>query len=135
MREDAEMLRIEDVAKTYPNGTVALSGLRLSGGQAEIVAVVGGSGCGKSTLLRIVAGLDEPTKGVDLGVKAEIHRLIRSLAHDAGMTVVVVSSEEDEVCEVADDMVVLSQRTSDGRLLPPEERTPAALRRAAWAAA
>ncbi len=57
------MLRIEDVGKTYPNGTVALSGLRLNVGQAEIVAVVGGSGCGKSTLMRIVAGLDLPTKG------------------------------------------------------------------------
>ncbi|WP_164983785.1 sugar ABC transporter ATP-binding protein [Cellulomonas endophytica] len=115
--------------------------LRVRGDRRGAVVNLSGGNQQKVLLARALAQnprvllLDEPTKGVDLGVKAEIHRLIRSLAHDAGMTVVVVSSEEDEVCEVADDMVVLSQGTSDGRLLPPEERTPAALRRAAWAAA
>ncbi|MCV2395123.1 sugar ABC transporter ATP-binding protein [Actinotalea sp. M2MS4P-6] len=79
--------------------------------------------------------LDEPTKGVDLGVKAEIHRIIRSLAHDEGLTVVVVSSEEDEICEVADDIVVMSHGRCTGELVPPEARTPTELRRSAWAAA
>ena len=34
--------------------------------------------------------LDEPTKGVDLGVKAQIHTLVRSLAHEQGMTILLV---------------------------------------------
>ncbi|MCB2176929.1 MAG: sugar ABC transporter ATP-binding protein [Actinomycetales bacterium] len=79
--------------------------------------------------------LDEPTKGVDLGVKAEIHRIIRALARDEGLTVVVVSSEEDEICEVADDIVVMSHGRCTGELVPPEARTPTELRRSAWAAA
>ena len=79
--------------------------------------------------------LDEPTKGVDLGVKAEIHRIIRALARDDGLTVVVVSSEEDEICEVADDIVVMSHGRCTGELVPPEARTPTELRRSAWAAA
>ena len=115
--------------------------LRVRGDRHGPVVNLSGGNQQKVLLARALAQrpkvllLDEPTKGVDLGVKAEIHRLIRSLAHDAGLTVVVVSSEEEEICEVADDMVVLSHGASDGGMLPPEQRNPAALRQAAWAAA
>lgn len=57
------MLEIEHLAKTYADGTVALSRIDLTVGPSEIVALVGGSGCGKTTLLRLVAGLDRPTAG------------------------------------------------------------------------
>ena len=57
------MLAIERLAKTYPNGTVALDGLSLTVDAGEIVAVIGGSGCGKSTLLRLLSGLDHATRG------------------------------------------------------------------------
>jgi sulfonate transport system ATP-binding protein len=57
------MLQIDGVAKTYANGYAALAGVSLHVTAAEIVAVVGASGCGKSTLLRLVAGLEEPTRG------------------------------------------------------------------------
>ena len=57
------MLTIQDVAKTYADGTEALAGIRLAIPAGEILALVGGSGCGKTTLLRLVAGLDTPSSG------------------------------------------------------------------------
>jgi sulfonate transport system ATP-binding protein len=57
------MLSVTALSKRYPNGTLALSGLRLEVAQGEILAVVGGSGCGKSTLLRLIAGLESPSEG------------------------------------------------------------------------
>ncbi len=57
------MLEISGLAKRYPNGHLALSGIELAVPPGEILGVVGGSGCGKSTLLRLVAGLEAPTEG------------------------------------------------------------------------
>ncbi|PWC42834.1 ABC transporter ATP-binding protein [Azospirillum sp. TSO22-1] len=57
------MLRIDNLSKRYPNGTLALDGIDLEVAPGEIVGVVGGSGCGKSTLLRLIAGLEDPSAG------------------------------------------------------------------------
>ena len=54
--------------------------------------------------------LDEPTRGIDVGAKAEIQALIRELA-DQGLGVLMISSELDEIVEGADRVFVLS----DGR--------------------
>jgi len=56
-------LIINQVGKTYADGTEALRGIQVSADNGEIVAILGGSGCGKTTLLRLVAGLDEPSNG------------------------------------------------------------------------
>ncbi len=56
--------------------------------------------------------LDEPTRGVDVGAKAEIHRLIRDLA-DRGTAVLVVSSDLPELLELADVIHVMR----DGRIV------------------
>lgn len=52
--------------------------------------------------------LDEPTRGVDVGARAEIYSLIRDLAA-AGTAVVVVSSEIDEVLGMSDRVLVISE--------------------------
>ncbi len=52
--------------------------------------------------------LDEPTRGVDVGAKREIHAFVRRLAA-AGMGVVLASSELDEIRATADRVVVLSR--------------------------
>jgi ribose transport system ATP-binding protein len=56
--------------------------------------------------------LDEPTRGVDVGARAEIYALIRQLAA-AGTAIVLVSSEIEEVLGLADRVLVLA----DGRVL------------------
>jgi ABC-type sugar transport system ATPase subunit len=61
--------------------------------------------------------LDEPTRGVDVGAKAEIHRIIGELVA-AGMAVVMISSELPEVLGVCDRIVVMR----DGRASPAIER-------------
>jgi ribose transport system ATP-binding protein len=52
--------------------------------------------------------LDEPTRGVDVGARAEIYALVRRLA-DEGAAVVVVSSEIPEVLGLADRVLVVSE--------------------------
>jgi galactofuranose transport system ATP-binding protein len=69
--------------------------------------------------------LDEPTRGIDVGAKAEIQSLIRELA-DQGLGVLMISSELEEIIEGADRVFVLS----DGRTvadLPHGEATAPAI--------
>jgi len=56
-------VRLQGVAKTYPNGHVAAHGLDLEIADGEFMVLVGPSGCGKSTALRMIAGLETPTAG------------------------------------------------------------------------
>lgn len=79
--------------------------------------------------------LDEPTKGVDIGVKAEIHQLLRTLAHDDGLTVIMVSSEEEEILEVSDDVVTFVLGSCDGQETPAGRLSVQGLRHKAWEAA
>jgi rhamnose transport system ATP-binding protein len=52
--------------------------------------------------------VDEPTRGIDVGTKAEVHRLIASLARD-GVAVLVISSELPEVLSLADRILVMHE--------------------------
>jgi len=56
--------------------------------------------------------VDEPTRGIDVGTKAEVHRLLSQLAAD-GIAVVMVSSELPEVLGMADRVLVMHE----GRLV------------------
>lgn len=58
-----ELLKLDDVRKTYPNGHRALDGVSLSVDRGEVVAIIGPSGCGKSTLLKTVNGLEPVDSG------------------------------------------------------------------------
>ncbi len=59
--------------------------------------------------------LDEPTRGVDVGAKAEIYQLIESLA-EAGMAILLVSSEMQELRGLADRILVMSAGRITGEL-------------------
>jgi rhamnose transport system ATP-binding protein len=56
--------------------------------------------------------VDEPTRGIDVGARAEIHRLIVALARNEGLAVVVISSDMQEVLRLADRVLVMH----DGRI-------------------
>jgi ABC-type sugar transport system ATPase subunit len=56
-------IHVDTIAKTYPNGHVAIRSVDLHIEDGEFVVLVGPSGCGKSTLLRLIAGLETPTSG------------------------------------------------------------------------
>ncbi|MBC5649212.1 sugar ABC transporter ATP-binding protein [Christensenella tenuis] len=59
--------------------------------------------------------LDEPTRGVDVGAKAEIYKNINDLA-EAGVAVIMVSSEMEEVINMCDRVVVMRQGKVVGEL-------------------
>jgi ribose transport system ATP-binding protein len=66
------------------------------------------------TLKPRVLILDEPTRGVDVGAKAEIHRLMRQLAQE-GVAVLMISSELPEILGVSDRMIVMHEGRVTGR--------------------
>ncbi len=58
---------------------------------------------------------DEPTRGIDIGAKAEIYGLMRALA-DAGVAVLMISSDMEEVIGVSDRIAVMHEGQISGIL-------------------
>ena len=63
--------------------------------------------------------LDEPTRGIDVGAKAEIYGLINVLV-EQGRTVIMISSEMPEILGMCDRIVVLHEGKKMGELLREE---------------
>lgn len=59
--------------------------------------------------------LDEPTRGVDVGAKAEIYKMINELA-SGGMAIIVVSSEMTELLGISDRILVMHEGHLSGEL-------------------
>ena len=57
------LMRLQGLAKTFPNGTVALRGVDLEVEQGQVHGLLGANGAGKSTLIRILSGDMRPTGG------------------------------------------------------------------------
>jgi len=62
---------------------------------------------------------DEPTRGIDVGAKAEIYRLMRELA-DRGVAIIMISSDMEEVLGVSDRVAVMHEGDITG-FLPREQ--------------
>jgi len=82
--------------------SVAAPIMSLSGGNQQKVILARALATGPKVLI-----LDEPTRGVDVGTKAEIYRTLRELAHEGGLAVWFISSEMEEVLELADRILVV----------------------------
>ena len=52
--------------------------------------------------------LDEPTRGIDVGAKADVHRLVDDLAR-SGMAVILISSDLPEVLAMSDRILVMRE--------------------------
>jgi rhamnose transport system ATP-binding protein len=59
--------------------------------------------------------IDEPTRGIDVGTKSEVHRLLSELAGQ-GMAVLMISSELPEVLGMADRVLVMREGRLTGEL-------------------
>jgi ribose transport system ATP-binding protein len=105
-KERSEVAAAADRLQVRPNDPARLARTLSGGNQQKVVLarwLLGGS--------RVLL-LDEPTRGVDVGARAEIYALIRRLADD-GVAVLLVSSEVPEVLGLADRVLVLR----DGRVV------------------
>src|SRR5438046_6471233 len=88
----------------------------LSGGNQQKVALARWLAIRPSILI-----LDEPTQGVDVGSKAEIHGIMQSLA-ERGVAILMISSELPEVLGMSDRIAVMHAGTIVG-ILPRAEAT------------
>jgi rhamnose transport system ATP-binding protein len=109
---------IRDLAVKCP-GPGAPAG-SLSGGNQQKVAV----GRWLATRPQVLI-LDEPTQGVDIGAKGEIHRLIRRLTRD-GLAVILISSDLPEVLGLSDRIGVMRGGTL-AAILPGGSAAPAVM--------
>lgn len=99
-REQAERSRGELDIRAPNVGVLTGS---LSGGNQQKVVLAKWLGMKPRVII-----FDEPTRGIDIGAKSEIYRLMRSLA-DAGVAVVMISSDMEEVIGVSDRVAVMHQ--------------------------
>jgi len=106
-REVAQKYADDLSIKTAGVGALAAA---LSGGNQQKVALARWLAARPKVLL-----LDEPTQGVDVGAKAEIHKLIRRLAAQ-GMAVLMISSDLPEIIGMSDRIAVMRAGTISAML-------------------
>ena len=101
-RVERDMIQgyIRDLDIRPPNGETRIA--NLSGGNQQKVALARVLEGSASVLL-----VEEPTQGIDVGAKAEIHELLRRVARDTNCAVVIATSEFEELIGLADDIYVM----------------------------
>ncbi|MBL0372180.1 sugar ABC transporter ATP-binding protein [Rhizobium sp. KVB221] len=83
----------------------------LSGGNQQKVAIAKQLAVGPKVII-----MDEPTRGIDVGAKSEIHKLLRELAQ-SGIGIIVISSELPELLGLCDRVVVIHEGRLAGELV------------------
>ncbi len=112
--------RQEEIAEEF----IKVLGIRTPGPEQAVINLSGGNQQ-KVLLARWLAThprfliLDEPTRGIDVGAKAEIEKLMHSL-RDEGMAILFISSELEEVVRDSQRVIVLRDRIKAGELAGDE---------------
>ena len=97
-------------ALSIKTASLAIDARTLSGGNQQKIVL----GKWLSTSPQLII-FDEPTRGIDVGAKAEIYALMRDLS-DGGVAVLMVSSDMEEVIGVADRVIVMHEGRIGGEL-------------------
>jgi ABC-type sugar transport system ATPase subunit len=104
--------------------SISALGIKSAGTEAKITSLSGGNQQ-KCIIARWLATeprvllLDDPTRGVDVGAKAEIYRIIDDLARQ-GIGIIVTSSELPELITLSDRILVLSEGRQTATLERPQ---------------
>ena len=116
----AENALSDEAVEKYTIRTPSINKItrELSGGNQQKV-ILGRWTSSKMTTKLLI--LDEPTKGIDVGTKAEVYQMICDLAR-TGMAVLFISSELTEVINLSDRVVVMQNGRIAG-IMPREEAT------------
>ncbi|RQR24491.1 sugar ABC transporter ATP-binding protein [Burkholderia sp. Bp9143] len=119
---DARTGGVLDLARGATRARDAIAALSIRVPHANVnVGALSGGNQQKVLLSRLletkprVLILDEPTRGVDIGAKSEIYRIINALANE-GVGVIVISSELPEIIGVADRVLVMREGRIAGEL-------------------
>jgi ABC-type sugar transport system ATPase subunit len=104
---------------------ISQSAGQLSGGNQQKVLFARGLSVSPDVLI-----LDEPTRGIDVGAKSEIHQLMDELARQ-GMAILMISSDLPEVLGMGDRIIVMRQ----GRAVALFSHDEATSEKIMWAAA
>lgn len=102
--------------------TPEMRAANLSGGNQQKVVLAKWLALSPKVLI-----FDEPTRGIDVGAKAEIYSLIRDLAAE-GVSLIVISSEMEEVLGISDRIAVMHEGKITGILSRPEFSEEAVMR-------
>jgi len=110
LNSKAEADRARDLTKRLGvrMGGIDMPVSSLSGGNQQKVAIAKQLAVNPKVIL-----MDEPTRGIDVGAKSEIHRLLRDLAR-SGIGIVVISSELPELLGLCDRVLVIREGTVAG---------------------
>lgn len=99
-----ELIEQLNVKPAYPHMQVS----KFSGGNQQKIVLAKWLATKPKVLI-----VDEPTNGIDVGAKTEIHMLLRKLA-DEGMAVIMVSSELPEILSISDRILVMRRGRING---------------------
>ncbi|UOA29182.1 Ribose import ATP-binding protein RbsA (plasmid) [Pseudosulfitobacter sp. DSM 107133] len=120
--EERKMVREGGARLQLKYGKISDAASSLSGGNQQKVVLAKWLASNPRILL-----LDEPTRGVDVGAKAEIYAILKALSAQ-GMSMIVVSSELTELITLTDRMLVMSEHRIQGSLTPENYQQEAILK-------